>query len=645
MDRKFPREPIKLDPGPMLELNLENSNHQSSSYSSEIPLLPGEKIDPDVNGREVSFICPYSGEIPGLLYVTNYKLYFKPTNNVKPRLVHLPLCTISKIEKFGGVKSKGENAYGIYITCKDIRTLRFAHNTENHSRRDVYEKLRQYAFPLSHSPSNKLFCFEAKMQYQVDGWSVYEPLLEFKRLKVPNESWRITKINDKYRLCDTYPSILAVPKAASDEQLQSVAAFRSRGRLPVLSWLHPETQASITRCSQPLTGLSGHRSVDDEKYIETIMDANAQSHKIFIMDARPQTNALANKTRGGGLENERFYNAEIQFLDISSIHVMRESLRKLTELCYSANVDFTKFYDDLEATQWLSHVRYILSGAVRVVDKIEYQKSSVVVHCSDGWDRTAQLTSLSMLMLDPYYRTLIGFEVLIQKEWLSFGHKFAQRIGHGEDKPSDDNRSPVFLQWLDCVWQLTIQFPTAFEFNDFLLITLADCVYSCLFGTFLCNTESQRKMEDITHKTHSVWSMVNTYRTEFLNPLYSMAPNQSMISVATAQPRDYVIIPRCSAPFIQLWTSYYCRYNTRISPLSIEEIRIRNKELMAMRAEIEKKVEGLQKQLQNKYSSKSGAIGAGGGNSQTNNSNVPPNMSNSSANVTSPNNNSVSSNI
>ena len=48
-------------------------------------------------------------------------------------------------------------------------------------------------------------------------------------------------------------------------------------------------------------------------------------------------------------------------------------------------------------------------------------------------------------------------QVLVEKEWISFGHKFSQRIGHGDRNHSDDQRAPIFLQFIDCVWQMTMQ--------------------------------------------------------------------------------------------------------------------------------------------------------------------------------------------
>ena len=32
-----------------------------------------------------------------------------------------------------------------------------------------------------------------------------------------------------------------------------------------------------------------------------------------------------------------------------------------------------------------------------------------------------------------------------------------QRIGHGDRNHSDDQRAPIFLQFMDCVWQMTVQ--------------------------------------------------------------------------------------------------------------------------------------------------------------------------------------------
>lgn len=83
---------------------------------------------------------------------------------------------------------------------------------------------------------------------------------------VNNDMWRITRINDKYEICDSYPAVWAVPTAANDDLLRSVAAFRSRGRIPVLAWIHPSSQATITRCSQPLVGVRSFLYVMDNTF-------------------------------------------------------------------------------------------------------------------------------------------------------------------------------------------------------------------------------------------------------------------------------------------------------------------------------------------------------------------------------------------
>ncbi|OXA60801.1 Myotubularin-related protein 2 [Folsomia candida] len=498
------------------------SRYQSSAVFSsdrpangeEVPVIPGEKLQR--MSRDVTYLCPFGGPIKGNLYLTNYKLYFASKD--RQNTFEVPLGVVNRVEKVGGVSSRGENSYGIEIFCKDVRSLKFAHNPENHSRREFFEDLQQLAFPIS----KKLlpFAFSYSEQFPEYGWSVYEPIQELKRLGIPNESWKITRLNDKYDLCDSYPSVWAIPAAAEEELIRSVASFRSRSRLPVISWLHPFSQASITRASQPMVGVAARRNKDDERYLQMILDANAQAHKLYVMDARPNANALANKTKGGGYESEDVYqNIELVFLDIHNIHVMRSSLGKLKDICYPT-IDDSKWLSNVEETRWLEHIKCIISGAVRIVDKVENNKTSVLVHCSDGWDRTSQLTSLSMLLLDPYYRTLKGFEVLIEKEWLSFGHKFQNRIGHGDDRHSDADRSPVFLQWVDSVYQITLQFPYAFEFNEYFLITILDHLYSCRFGTFLYNTERERWTNDLKKKTVSLWSSINSRKELYLNPFY-----------------------------------------------------------------------------------------------------------------------------
>ncbi|XP_029029738.1 myotubularin-related protein 2 isoform X2 [Betta splendens] len=554
------------------------------SVKEEPQLLPNEKVQ-DM-AHDVTYVCPFTGAVRGSVTVTNYRLFFKCMDREPAFLLDLPLGVVSRVERIAAGSSR-DVSYG--LVCKDMRNLRFAHKQiEDTLRKSIFEVLMKFAFPVSNGL--QIYAFEYTQVFPENGWKVYDPITEYKRQGIPNESWRITKVNDHYELCETYPSTLAVPVNIPDEELKRVAAFRAKGRIPVLSWIHPESQATVTRCSQPMVGVNGKRSKEDEKYLQAIMDANAQSHKLFIFDARPSVNAAANKMKGGGYESEDAYqNAELVFLDIHNIHVMRESLRKLKDVVYP-NIEDSHWFSNLESTHWLEHIKLILAGALRIADKVESGKTSVVVHCSDGWDRTAQLTSLAMLMLDGYYRTIRGFEVLLEKEWLSFGHRFQLRIGHGDKNHTDADRSPVFIQFIDCVWQLTRQFPAAFEFNEYFLVTILDHLYSCLFGTFLCNSEQQRLKEEIPKRTVSLWSYINSQLEDFTNPLYVNYSN-------------HVLFPVVSLRHLELWVGYYIRWNPRMRPQ--EPVHQRYKELLAKRAELRKRVDDLQREVTNRSASSS----------------------------------------
>lgn len=72
-----------------------------------------------------------------------------------------------------------------------------------------------------------------------------------------NTSWvpkycknRKRLINDlQLQLCDTYPQSLFVPASASTIVLVGSASFRSKGRLPVLTYLHKnQVPLALQKC-------------------------------------------------------------------------------------------------------------------------------------------------------------------------------------------------------------------------------------------------------------------------------------------------------------------------------------------------------------------------------------------------------------
>lgn len=152
----------------------------------------------------------------------------------------------------------------------------------------------------------------------------------------------------------------------------------------------------------------------------------------LIVDARPTVNAFAMQAVGLGSENMDNYKfATKAYLGIDNIHVMRDSLNKVIDALKESDVTpLGPNRDQLARSGWLKHIGGILEGARLITRQVGLTHSHVLIHCSDGWDRTSQLSALSQICLDPYFRTLEGFMVLVEKDWLSFGHMFRHRSGH-----------------------------------------------------------------------------------------------------------------------------------------------------------------------------------------------------------------------
>ena len=184
----------------------------------------------------------------------------------------------------------------------------------------------------------------------------------------------------------------------------------------------------ITDTEAPEDEMISRTSSNDKPEAPRVYGAQQQN---LIVDARPTVNALAMQAVGLGSENMDNYRFATKiYLGIDNIHVMRDSLNKVIDTLKESDVTpLAPNRESLARSGWLKHIGGLLDGAGIIARQVALQHSHVLIHCSDGWDRTSQLSALSQLCLDPYYRTLEGFIVLVEKDWLSFGHMFQHRSG------------------------------------------------------------------------------------------------------------------------------------------------------------------------------------------------------------------------
>eukprot|EP00057_Strongylocentrotus_purpuratus_P006227 XP_011660701.1 PREDICTED: myotubularin-related protein 10-A isoform X4 [Strongylocentrotus purpuratus] len=316
---------------------------------------------------------------------------------------------------------------------------------------------------------------------------------------------RVTEVNRDFRLSDSMPEFFVVPDPCSDYELKKASTNFEDCRVPFWCWSH-RNGSMLMRMTAPSDSIIENES--EKWFLDSVIHIHPSKVHPDIIDIGKEC---------------------------PSIQELQSGYLKLQSMCMPENIkDFwttdEKWYSTLDSTKWLQTIGTCLSLAKEAADRIYIAEKTVIIKESQGRDYSCVVASLSQIMLDSHYRSQLGFQSLLQKEWIVAGHPFLDRCGHCV--PSSGTESPIFLLFLDCVHQLIEQFPSAFEFTDTFLIALWDSMHSGIFGTFLFNSERHRmrtcvsssKGQYQTTQLATVWAWTLQFTKDdqalFTNPLY-----------------------------------------------------------------------------------------------------------------------------
>ncbi|CAH2296549.1 myotubularin-related 12 [Pelobates cultripes] len=402
----------------------------------------------------------------------------------------------------------------LIIYCKDFRVFHFclSYVKEEEVKRIVSgishyvlsPKGLKHLFLFSYAANAPRYAATCTKEQTIMFESSSDWMMELERTKA-KLNYKVCSANEYYRRSKGLPQHFVIPVSLPEDIMFT---FQGKG-IPIWCWSCQNGSALLKMSS-----------------LQDVDDGNIQTQKAFV-------DRVEKTLHRPPYEEVRIEDLSASLPSLSEIQTSYNRFKQLFLIDNSS--DFwdsdLKWFTLLDTSNWLEIVRQCLKKAIEVIEYLDTQKINVVLKEDTGSDFCCVISSLVQIMMDPYYRTMHGFQSLIQKEWVMGGHCFLDRCNHLR---KNDNEAPVFLLFLDCVWQLIQQYPLAFEISETYLTVLSDSINIPIFSTFFFNSPYQKyenrwaeegqPRQDEPLRFYNVWDWSVQFELKALsfltNPLY-----------------------------------------------------------------------------------------------------------------------------
>ncbi|KAH9520425.1 Myotubularin- protein 10 [Bulinus truncatus] len=568
--------------------------------------LQGERV---IAGADsVLMFAPFSDckqGISGHLFITNFKISFVTADkssypdgeNIQTtqrnKLLNntdIPLTCVDAVYQISSGSKRRKLPPGSTITtptkyleihCKDFQVHVFGFKfSKKEQTVKITDAIVRFAYP---GKENLMFAYEFGHNSHLDDNNPPEFFeqkdweKEIERLQCQS-LWRVCNVNHGFQISNCLPEYFVVPSSLHNSDISKAAAQFVDKRVPTWSYTYCVNGASLVRMSH-ITPESDFKSLE-EKMLSAVKESSGNEKDLFILELSRYCPSLSDVK----LSHEKF-----------KAIIMTDSAKDF----YSSD---SRWYSNLENSQWLQHVSSCLNVSNLVVNQMIRESATVVLKEEFCCDMSCLVSSLVQLQLDPEYRTLEGFQSLVQREWVVMGHPFQKRLNLVWNyNSSETEQAPIFLLFLDCVWQLLQQFPSSFSFTETYLTSLWDTVHIGLFDTFLFNNmwhrakflKNGRNMTIISLPSAWDWKfhLSDEQLMLFRNPLYTLRNSYDLDTVVESAKtalrqsgekfrencyslllgssppsaymfalQDTVLKPEVTASLIKVWTQCYLRW-------------------------------------------------------------------------------------